>query len=104
MIDIKFFSSIGVPVYTADEEGLHMINASDLEDFEYYSDEEIEQDIKQRFEKAEPALVKTLEALRTAIYWLHESHDYESDMLDDMCSRLEDHERFLSELLRAKKV
>jgi len=104
MIDVKFFSSVGIPVYVADEKGIDMINKSDIEAFEYYNEVDAANERKEAFKKVKKDLEKALEALRTSLHYIHETHEYESDLLDNMCSDLENHVTELQGILDAEKV
>lgn len=49
--------------------------------------------------RCKPDLEKALEALNTAQHYLHETHEYESDMLDDMCGGIQDYIRAIKGLI-----
>lgn len=57
-----------------------MITAEDIAAFE--------QDIL--LEKVRPDIKRALHAAETAMHYLHETSDYESDALDNVCSDIQD--------------
>jgi len=49
--------------------------------------------------RCKPDLEKALEALNTAQHYLHETCNYESDMLDEMCDNLQNNIELLKGLI-----
>jgi len=40
--------------------------------------------------KVRPDLKRALKSLESALHWLHETHEYESEMLDEVCEDIQD--------------
>ena len=40
--------------------------------------------------KVRPDLKRALKSLESALHWLHETHEYESEVLDELCGDIQD--------------
>ena len=90
MIDLKFFQSVGIPVYTVDKEGIkEMMTEEDAW--------KIEQE--RQLARIKPDLEKVLEGLNTAKHYLHETSEYESDLLDNVCDSIQENINLIEGLI-----
>jgi hypothetical protein len=111
MIDVKFFSSIGVPVYTMDEGDKEpkMINKSDMEAFEYYNEidpnaiQDIVEEQEKLYHEVKIHIITALSHITDAIQELDQTDDYLSDVLDECYASLTTAKQKIGEMV-AKEV
>lgn len=91
MIDVKFFGSIGVPVYTIEGEKPVVINQDDLDAFKSR---------EAQLNEIRPKLDLTIGHIGAALDFMHETGDYESEALDTVHEHLVEAHEILKKMVK----